>query len=153
MAKNRFHSVTEIITFAIGREIEAAEAYDRMAGSAATPGLRELLRSLRDEERAHRRLLEGLTPDQIGRFEPSLVPDLKIVDTLADETFAPDMTLQDLLILAARKEKEAVELYESLARAGEAAGLQQTFLFLAGQEKNHKLKLEAEYERRVLQEN
>ena len=153
MAKNRFHSVADVIAFAIGREIEAAETYERMAGLATTPGLRELLQSLRDEERSHRRLLEGLTPEQMGRFEPSFVPDLKIVDPLAAETFAPDMTFQDLLILAARKEKDAVELYESLARAGAAAGLEQTFLFLAGQEKGHKLKLEAEYEKRVLQEN
>ena len=153
MALKRFRSAADVIAFAIDREIRAAERYGRMADLAGTPGLREMLLFLRGEEESHRRLLEGLTSDQIGRLEPSLAPDLGLVDDLADEPLAADMSLQELLIYAARKEKQAVDLYEALARTAEAAGQKDFFLFLAGQERDHKLKLETAYETHVLPEN
>lgn len=153
MPTDPFRSVAEIVAFAIGREIEAAGAYDRWAGLARTPGLRELLHFLRDQEVSHRRLLEGLDDEAIRRLEPAFVADLAIVDALDDEPLSGDMSVQEVLIFAARKEKQAAELYGSLARMAEGTDHQRLFLFLAGQEREHKLKLEAEYERYVLQEN
>jgi rubrerythrin len=153
MSENRSRSAGAIIAFAIGREIEAAGSYARLAGLARTPGLRELCLFLRDQEESHRRLLEGLTEDEMGRLEPALTADLGIVDSLADEKLADDMTIQELLIFAARKEKQAAELYESLARSADGPRLRDLFRFLAGQEWEHKLKVEAEYEELLLQEN
>lgn len=153
MTENRFRSIADIISFAIEREIEAAAGYARIASLARTPGLRELCLSLRQEEESHRRLLEGLTKVAIAKLAPSYVPDLHIVDNLADEKLSDDMSLQELLIFAARKEGRAVELYESLARMAEASGQERIFRFLAGQERDHKLKLEAEYEKQILPEN
>lgn len=153
MPENRFRSPAEVIAFAVRREIEAAGSYSRLAGLAKTPGLRELCLSLRGQEEEHRRRLEGLTADDLGRLEPALTADLGLVDALADEPLADDMTIQELLIFAARKEKGVAELYDLLARSNEAPKLRDLFRFLAGQEREHKLKLEAEYERLVLQEN
>ncbi|HSA95987.1 MAG TPA: ferritin family protein [Acidobacteriota bacterium] len=153
MAENRFRSVADIIAFAVAREIEAAQSYARLAGLAKTPGLKELCLFLQGQEEEHRRLLEGLTEATLRGLGPALTADLHIVDTLADEKLADDMTIQELLIFAARKEKKAAELYESLARAGEGAKLKDLFLFLAGQEREHKLKLETEYEKLLLQED
>jgi rubrerythrin len=153
MPENRFRSVADIIAFAVAREIEAAENYARMAGLARTPGLKELCLFLEGQEKEHRRLLEGLTEATLRGLGPALTADLRIVDTLADEKLAEDMTVQELLIFAARKEKRAAELYDSLARTAEGPKLKDLFLFLAGQEKDHKLKLETEYEKLLLQEN
>ncbi|OGD15240.1 MAG: hypothetical protein A2V76_05435 [Candidatus Aminicenantes bacterium RBG_16_63_14] len=153
MSLNHFRSVADIISFAIGREIEAAEGYARMAGLAKTPGLREFLLFLRAEEESHRRLLEELTEEQLAGLQPSFVPDLRISDFLVEEKLVGDMSLQELLIFAAQKEKKAVELYRALARMAEASGQHKVFEFLAGQEQAHKLKLEAEYEKHILQEN
>jgi rubrerythrin len=153
MPENRFRSAADVIAFAIRREIEAAESYARLAGLAKTPGLRELCLFLRGQEEAHRRLLEGLTADDMRRLEPAVTADLGLVDALADEPLADDMSIQELLIFAARKEKSAVELYDLLSRSTDGPGLRDLFRFLAGQEREHKLKLEAEYERLVLQEN
>jgi len=153
MTENRFGTFAEVVTFAIGREIDAAEGYARMAEMARTPGLRELCLFLKGQEESHRRLLEGLTDAAIKRLEPAFVPDLGLVDLLAEEKPAADMTIQELLIFAARKEKQAAELYESLARTAGVPDQQQLFRFLAGQEREHKLLLEAEYEKTVLQEN
>lgn len=153
MSENRFRSAAEAVAFAVGREIEAAASYARLAGLAKTPGLRELCLFLRDQEAGHRRLLEGLTDRDMRQLRPALVADLGLVDALADEPLADDMTLQELLIFAARKEKAAAELYEGLARSADGPKLQDLFRSLAGQEREHKLKLEAEYERLFLKEN
>ncbi len=153
MADRRFDSVADIIAFAVRREIEAAEGYARIAGRATTPGLRELADDLRRQEEAHRRLLEGLTAEALRKLGTSYVPDLHVVDALADEKSSGDMSVQDMLIFAAKKEARAVALYESLARLAGASGNERVFLFLAGQEREHKLKIEAEYEKQVLQEN
>lgn len=153
MSEPTFRSIAEIIAFAVEREKEAAEGYGRMAGLARTPGLREFLLFLRQEEESHRRLLEGMTAEEVDRLAPAYVPDLHIIDYLGGEKPSDDMSLQDLLVFAAQKEKKAVDLYTALARMTAASGHARLFEFLAGQERIHKLKLEAEYEKHVLQEN
>jgi|APFre7841882590_1041340.scaffolds.fasta_scaffold118029_1 rubrerythrin len=153
MPHRRFRSVADIIAFAIEREKEAADGYGHMADLARTPGLREFLLFLRQEEEAHRRLLEELTEEEIDGLVPAFVPDLQLIDYLAEETIGADMSLQELLIFAAQKEKKAVELYDTLARMAAASGRHRLFEFLAGQERAHKLKIEAEYEKNILQEN
>jgi len=153
MTDRRFTSVADILSFAVRREIEAAAGYAMIAGQAATPGLRELADDLRRQEESHRRLLEGLSEAALGELGASFVPDLHIVDALEGAKLSADMSFQDMLIFAAKKEAEAVALYESLARMAGTSGHEKVFRFLAGQEREHKLKLEAEYEKQVLPEN
>jgi rubrerythrin len=153
MTDRRFESVADIIAFAIGREIDAADGYAKIAGWATTPGLRELANDLRRQEESHRRLLEGLTGETLRELETSATPDLHVVDALADEKLSGDMSIQDMLIFAAKKEAQAIALYESLDRLAGAGRNERVFRFLAGQEREHKFKIEAEYERLILQEN
>ncbi len=110
-----------IIAFAVAREEEAAAGYSELMAAAETPGLKELFRELRDEEREHKRLLEGLDPAGAASLEPDEVEDLRITDGLRAEPPHPDMSFQDALILAARKEEQAARLYAGLA-AARAAG-------------------------------
>jgi len=153
MPHRRFKSVSDIIAFAIEREIEAADGYGRMAGLARMPGLREFLLFLRQEEESHRRLLEGLTPKELDGLAAAFVPDLRLVDYLVEEKLTDDMSLQELLIFAAQKEKKAAELYDTLSQMANVSGHHRLFEFLAGQERAHKLQIEAEYEKSFLQEN
>jgi rubrerythrin len=142
-----------IIAFAVAREEEAAAGYADMMASAKTPGLRELFRELRDEEREHKRLLEGLDPVGAAFVEGGAAEDLGITDGLRAEPPHAEMSFQDALIFAARKEERAARLYAGLAaRAGRGED-RRLFEFLAVQEKLHKLKLETEYDRRVLTED
>jgi len=141
----------EIIKFAISREEAAIDAYGDMSEKAKTPGLRELLLELQGEEKNHKKLLEDITQEQIGSFKTEDVIDLKISDYLTEEPPSEDMTFQDLLILAAKKEQEAVELYSKLAEGSDNEELKKLFNFLITQEKSHKLKIESEYEKHVLE--
>jgi rubrerythrin len=143
----------DIIKFAISREESAIDAYEDMSEKAKTPGLRELLQELQNEEKNHKKLLEDITSEQISSFKTAEVIDLKISDFLTEEPPSEDMTFQDLLILAAKKEQQAVELYTKLGEETESEELKKLFDFLISQEKNHKLKLETEYEKHVLEDD
>ena len=152
-SKRHFESVNDIIAFAIRREEDAARGYAEMAEIATTPGIRNLLLELKGEEENHKKILENITAEEIGKMGPAFVPDLMISDYLVEETLSSDMTFQELLIFAARKEQKAAELYERLVGMAPGARERKVFEFLAGQEKTHKLKLETEYEKQVMWEN
>ncbi len=146
-------SYDDIIKFAINREEAAIDAYGDMSENAKTPGLRELLLELQSEEKNHKKLLENITQEQIASFKTKEVIDLKISDFLTEEPPSEDMTFQDLLILAAKKEQEAVDLYTRLGEGSDNEDLKRLFDFLITQEKSHKLKLETEYEKHVLEDD
>ena len=143
----------DIIKFAISREEAAIDTYGDLSEKAKVPGLRELLQELQNEERNHKKLLEDITPEQISSFKTEEVIDLKISDFLTEEPPSEDMTFQDLLILAAKKEQQAVDLYTKLGEETESEEMKKLFDFLITQEKNHKLKLETEYEKHVLEDD
>ncbi len=153
MTERRMDTPADIIAFAVEKEIAAAEGYARIAGLATTPGLRELAEDLRGQEIGHKRLLENLPPDAFRGPGPSAVPDLHVVDRLAPEALSGEMALQDLLIFAAKKEAQSVALYEALGRAAGSVEAESLFRFLAGQEREHKLRVEAAYESHILPEN
>ena len=58
-----------------------------------------------------------------------------------------------LQYLGIEKEQDAVELYSTLERNADDEELKKLFQFLIQQEKAHKLKLESEYEKHVLEDD
>lgn len=146
-------SFGEIIEFAISREEAAIRVYGDMSEKAQSSGLKELLIELQDEEKSHKSLLENISDVKIQDFKIKEVPDLKISDYLTEEKPKEEMTFQNLLIFAAKKEQEAVDLYTNLEQNSDDEELKKLFQFLIQQEKNHKLKLEKEYEKHVLEDN
>jgi rubrerythrin len=145
------HTFEDFIEFAIKREEEAIKAYGDIAGIAKTPGLKKLLLDLQEEERNHKKLLQEITEEKIESLEIKEIADLKISDYLVDEPPSSDMNFQDLLIMAAKKEQKAVDLYSDLKKKSSNKELEKLFEFLIQQEKSHKLKLEEEYEKHVLE--
>jgi len=146
-------SYDDAIKFAIQREEEAIKAYGDLSEKAKVPGLKDLLLELQGEEKNHKKLLLNITQEQIASFEKTDVIDLKISDYLTTEPPGEEMTFQDLLIFAAKKEQNAVDLYTSLRDRTENNELKRLFEFLITQEKSHKLKLEEEYEKQVLSDD
>jgi rubrerythrin len=144
-------SFQDILKFAISRQEKAIESYEKLSDLTQSPGLKELLLELQEEEKKHKSLLEGITDQKIDSFKIKEVPDLKISDYLTEETPSEDMNFQDLLIFAAKKEQEAVDLYSNLAKNAEDEELEKLFQFLIQQEKTHKLRLEKEYDDHVLE--
>lgn len=144
-------SFKETIGFAIKREEEAIKSYGKMSRMVKTPGMKKLLLELQNEERNHKKLLQDVTKEKIKSLEVKAVTDLKISDYLVEEPPAAEMTFQDLLILAAKKEQKSAKLYSDLKKKAKKLELKKLFDFFIQQEKSHKLKLEEEYEKHVLE--
>lgn len=148
-----FKNFQEILKFAIQQEQAAITGYGELMEKTKLPGLKRLLRDLQDEEKHHKHLLETMDTKELGEHEIHQVADLKISDYLVEDSLDPDSSFQDLLIYAAKKEKKAVELYTSMLKKTQQLEHKKLFEFLIEQEKSHKLKLETEYEKHVLQED
>ena len=81
------------------------------------------------------------------------VRDLKIADYLVDVKPSANMSYQDALILAMKKEKAAFRMYSALAERAEDPSVKALFLSLALEESKHKLSFEIEYDDIILKEN
>jgi len=143
----------EILQFAIKREEEAARGYAGLRKMARDEGVKKLLLDLEEEEKNHKKILQGLTQGKMETSAAEDVQDLKISDYLVEEPLSPEVNFQELLIFAAKKEKKAAELYHDLAKISEIKEQKKLFEFLSKQEKTHKLRLELEYEKHILWED
>ena len=105
------------------------------------------------EEEGHKARLEAVRKG--GRLEPSAgkVQDLKIADYTADVEERDNMTYQDALVLAMKREKAAFRLYTDLAEAVDDEDLKSTFLALSQEEAKHKLRIEVTYDELILTDN
>jgi rubrerythrin len=150
---SEFRTAVEILHLAMAREEAAAAAYEALASRAQSEGLRTLLLELRDEEIEHRKRLGELAAGGAFAVSVGRVEDLRITDDLAETPLDGEATFQDLLIFAAKKEAKAAAFYTELGGRSADPAIQSLFGFLAGQEKEHKRRLEQEYENLVFKEN
>lgn len=148
-----FGSLADVLEFAIQREVEAAASYARLAERSRQAAAKELLLDLQRQEKKHEEILRDLAAGRLVPLFHQDVPDLKISDYVLEEPVDADSGFQDLLILAAKKEAKAAELYMELRSRVTDPEHRRLFDFLIQEEREHKLRLEQEYERHVLEEN
>ncbi len=142
-----------VLSLAISREEEAAANYHRLQAMASDQATKQLLLELEEEEKKHKEKLEALDQDALLSSELPQVEDLGLTDKLVAEPLSPEISLQDALIWAAKKEKQAALFYAAWAQKVRSPRLKRLFRFLEKQEKSHKLRLELEYERQFLPED
>lgn len=143
----------EVINFAIEREIEAYEFYDKAREMAFGDAAKMMLTEFAGEERRHREILEKVKKEGVKDYQIKSVPNLKIAEYLIDIPFKPDMPISDIIHLALKREQKSYQLYNDLATQVDDAGLQKTFTILATEELKHKNKFEIMYDEQVLSEN
>lgn len=147
------NTVDEILDYAIDQEQQAADFYANLAGRAEKAGMKQLLLEFAEEEKRHKeRLLAIKTGDRELTPEQEVL-DLKISDYLVEVDASDDISYQDALIVAMKKERAAFELYSDMAAKIPESHLKQVFAGLAKEEAKHKLFFESEYDERVLQDN
>jgi rubrerythrin len=146
-----FESAEEILEFAIEREVESHDFYMRLAESVERPLMRKVFEDFAAEELGHKAKLEAAKRGQILLGQPQ-VQSLGIADYLTDVEPKAEMSYQDALVLAMKKEKAAYRLYLDLAAIAEAEELTDIFLSLAQEEAKHKLRFEIEYDDEILKE-
>ncbi len=147
------NTVDEILDYAIDQEQQAADFYASFAARAEKSGMKKMLLEFAEEERRHK---ERLLAVKIG--ESKLTPeeeilDLKISDYLVEVDAGGNISYQDALIFAMKRERAAFKLYTDMAEKVTDANLKRVFVGLAKEESKHKLFFETEYEERVLMHN
>ncbi|MBN1669777.1 MAG: ferritin family protein [Kiritimatiellae bacterium] len=147
-----FRAKDDLIDFAIEREQDSADWYEELSTRMAPP-MRDIFTAFANEEKGHKAKLQKIK-DGTGTFPPEQkIRDLKLGDYLVAATPSADMTYQDALILAMKKEKAAFRLYTDLAALCDDADMRNLMLALAQEEAKHKLRFEIEYDDQVLGEN
>jgi rubrerythrin len=143
-----FNSIDEILGFAIDKEKEAVAFYNELSKKETTPALTKTFKELAQEEAKHVKLLTNISKNQnaIDSYELKKIPDLKISDYLVDLEYSEGMILQDILVLAMKREEMAVKLYTNLAMGSVDQESIKLFKLLAQEEAKHKLIFESMYD-------
>jgi len=148
-----FKSTDDILVFAINQEQIAVEFYTDLAKDARNEEMKNVFLEFAGEEIKHKQRLTRIREEGIFTMPNQQVTDLKIGDYITDVKPAPDMSYDEALIVAMKREKSAFKLYSNLAGRAPNDQLKEIFLSLAMEEARHKLRFELEYDDHVLKEN
>ena len=133
--------MTTIVARAIANEESSAAFYRQAAGRVSDLVTREALEGLMRDEIDHKRILEefrsGARPLPAGNTSGG-----SLVESLGSPDFTTEMSPADAFLLAARKEKLAVEFYENWAKLYADGPERELLLKLAEVERRHKAKVE-----------
>ncbi len=146
-------SVEEVLDFAISREQQAVDFYTRLSTIAPGKPLQELMLDYAREEQRHKDKLLAVKADGRLKNEHKRPLDLKMVDYLVDVEETPEMTYQDALIIAMKREQVAFKLYTDMAEKIDNPELKSLFESLAREEASHKNYFESEYDDKILTDN
>ena len=146
-------NLKEIIAFALEKEKEAVTFYETCSEQSTRSGMKQAFLEMADEEKKHVKMLENFTPDDVEHVKIRNIPDLKIGEYLVEMAFTPNMSYQDLLILAIKREESASKMYSQMAVEGTDNSMVKLFQFMAQEELRHKNRLEKEYDDFMMQGN
>ena len=140
----------EIIQFAIQREIEAMDFYNKASKMVKHSGTKDLFLDFVKQEEGHKKKLEEVQTGKIvlGRIEK--VPNLKISDYLVEAELKPDIPYGDILRIAMKREERSVKLYTDLNEKNLDEKLKSLFTFLIQEESKHKYYIEKLYDEEIL---
>ncbi len=150
---SKFNTIDEILDFAIQSEQEAVDFYTQMTDMAKSQEIKEIYLGYAKEEMGHKAKLIRIKEGNLFVSGEGQVPDLKISDYTSPVELTDDMTYEQALVMAMKREKAAFRLYNKLANDAGNEELREIFLLLAQEEAKHKLRFEVEYDEFVLKEN
>ena len=143
----------EIIDFAIEKEWEAVDFYKELQKLTSFKSKQEMLHDLENMERGHVKILENIKTQSIEDIQVPKVENLAISEYMIDMEPEKDMSYQDILIVAMKKEEKAEQLYSKLADESPDEGIKKLFLKLASEEAKHKLYFEKIYDDEIMTDN
>jgi rubrerythrin len=147
------NTVDEILNFAIDQEQQAADFYANVAQRAETAEMKKMLLDFSDEEKNHKKILQNVKSGEHELTPEQETLDLKISDYLVEVEFSENISYQDALIIAMKKERAAYQLYTDMAEKIPESQLRDVLIGLAKEEEKHKLFFETEYDERILTDN
>lgn len=135
-------TVEEVLRQAIQSEVETRVYYQKMAGRAASPEVRQRLLQLSDLELVHRAKLERRYRELLGTNPPDPEPvNIELPSDIAN------LDLSRALKYALERERDSESHYRFMAeRVPPTTELGRLFVELAEIEWKHKTDLQAEYD-------
>ena len=143
-----FNSFEEILDFAIEREKQAVNFYQKLVDAETFPASKQTLTEFVEEEKKHHTLLEEFKKGNrsIVEYDWEWIPDIKRSDYLVDMKYEPGMDFAEILRLAMKREEKALRLYNALATKTDDADCIKLFKLLAQEEAKHKQTFETLYD-------
>ena len=135
----------KIISTAIEREVEAFTFYSTIGGKVKDPALKKLFTELAGEEKQHREFLQGMLTKDVTKMHFDAKKDYKVVNAMPSPPLTADLKPLDGLVIAIKKELEAMQMYTQLANLSTDTEQKLLFSQLANMESGHKARLEDLY--------
>ncbi len=140
----------QIIGFAIERERESVDFYNKASKLVKYSGTKELFLDFMKQEEGHKKKLEMAQAGKIDLQKIEKIPNLKISDYMVDAELKPDISYAEILRIAMKREERSVKLYTDLNERNQEETLRNLFLFLIQEESKHKYAIEKLYDDEVL---
>jgi len=140
----------EMIQFAIQREIESMDFYDKASKMVKHSGTKDLFLDFMKQEEGHKKKLEEAGAGKIVLGKIEKIPNLKISDYMVETELKPDISYGDILRVAMKREERSVKLYTDLNEKNQDENLRNLFTFLIQEESKHKYYIEKLYDDEVL---
>lgn len=137
---------SEILEYAIARELDANRFYLALAKRVTDPAMRGVFEELADEELEHKAKLE-LEIIKAGRvLLPEEVSNLTINEDADYNGPELDMSYKEMLVMAIDKEEASFRTYINLLGSVSDTESREVILAIAQEEVKHKLRFETEYD-------
>ena len=145
-----FENIDAVLDFAIEKEKEAAEFYDKISEEESMSGAKEMLKEFAVMERKHQNLLENFKTKgldaSVRKYKLKWITDIKRSDFVVEMEYREGMAYNELLMLAMKREEKALKLYNHFLDNAETADQKKLFKMLCQEEAKHKLGLETKYD-------
>jgi rubrerythrin len=150
-----YGSVDAILQRALVLEEESASMYRSAATASRNAAVKQRLNEMAEQEDTHRakiaEMIAGNVRWAIRRSKAEPVTDMRLSDHLEAHALDANADYQDVLLMAARREKAAHDFYCAMAEMVEDALVKGVFEMLATEELRHKNAVEKTYEEVVYQ--
>lgn len=147
-----FNELQDIIDFAINKEQEAMDFYSDLANRVKNKAIAEELQKMVGVEQEHRDRLKAMDVGEASKTTAQPAQNLKIADYLVDLEPTPDMSWQDVVHVAMKRELAAMNLYTDLAKTVTDQNAKQMFENLAADESAHKLYFEKVWDDEIMKD-
>ena len=146
-----FEDIEAIIDFAIGKEREAAEFYQKISNDEEDfSGSKQMFAEFAAEEQKHEQILQdfktkGITKS-LKEYQLEWITDIKRSDYMVDMSYEKGMPYNEILLLAMKREEKALKLYNDFLEKTDTDESKKLFKVLCQEEAKHKLALETIYD-------
>jgi len=140
-------TIADVIEMAIQREQDAYFFYTDILETADDPSLKEALEWMAAEEKKHRRFLVDYRNGNFasGTLSMRQSVNYRIAEHMAPPEPGPEMTREDVFLVASHRELKSHQFYSELAQLHPAGEVRDILEKMAQEELKHKEKMEYLY--------